>query len=163
MLVMQVIEKQRLNNIAMDKPIQKLDKHKFVILTEKNFENNVKKGEVWVVVFSAQWCAPCQKLKKELSKINKNRINFGVVDRDSDGALHEKYNNIYLREFKEKTRLKNKGMGLPAMWIMHKGKAVHVDFQKAGDDYSRFSDNDKMFLLGETDWKQLILDIKKQM
>ncbi|PIT84934.1 hypothetical protein COU37_00220 [Candidatus Micrarchaeota archaeon CG10_big_fil_rev_8_21_14_0_10_45_29] len=164
MLIMQIKQKQKAN-IDMDKPIQKLDTHGFVVLTQKNFSSVVKKDELWVVVFSATWCGPCQKLKKELSKINKSGIDLGVVDKDADGALYEKYNKIYLKEFRKNSKLKNKGMGLPAMWIMYKGKAIHVDFQKVSDDgYVKhdFSD-EKTFLMGETGWRKLILDIKKQM
>ena len=50
-------------------------------------------GQVWLVVFSATWCGPCQDLKpKFLAASEKVDIRFGRVDCDEEESLCAQYN-----------------------------------------------------------------------
>lgn len=62
-------------------------------LTNKNFEEEVKKGIV-LVDFFATWCGPCKMLAPVLSKIAeeyKDKVKVGKVNVDEENDLAVKY------------------------------------------------------------------------
>jgi thioredoxin 1 len=66
-----------------------------IILTESNFENEVLKSDVPVLVdFWATWCGPCRMLAPTIAKIaeeQQGKIKVGKVDVDEEPALAVKY------------------------------------------------------------------------
>lgn len=66
-----------------------------VTLTSENFENEVLKSEVPVVVdFWATWCGPCKMIAPELEELAgeyAGRIKVGKVNVDDQSALAEKF------------------------------------------------------------------------
>ena len=66
-----------------------------IILTENNFEEEVLKSEIPVLVdFWATWCGPCRMLAPTIEKIAKEQsgaIKVGKVDVDEEPELAAKY------------------------------------------------------------------------
>ena len=66
-----------------------------IILTESNFESEVLKSDVPVLVdFWATWCGPCRMLAPTIAKIaeeQQGKIKVGKVDVDEEPALAVKY------------------------------------------------------------------------
>ena len=66
-----------------------------VILTEKNFEEEVLKSEIPVLVdFWATWCGPCRMLAPTIEKIAEEqagKIKVGKIDVDEEPELAAKY------------------------------------------------------------------------
>ncbi len=66
-----------------------------VILTEKNFEEEVLKSELPVLVdFWATWCGPCRMLAPTIEKIaeeQEGKIKVGKIDVDEEPELAAKY------------------------------------------------------------------------
>jgi thioredoxin 1 len=66
-----------------------------MILTEKNFDQEVLKSDVLVVVdFWATWCMPCNMLSPVLEKLEKNfygKIKVGKVNIDEVQKLAMEY------------------------------------------------------------------------
>ena len=66
-----------------------------VHLTDKNFEKEVLKSELPVMVdFWATWCGPCRMVApvvEELAKEYENKVKIGKVDVDESPATASKY------------------------------------------------------------------------
>ena len=66
-----------------------------IVLTEKNFEEEVLKSEIPVLVdFWATWCGPCRMLAPTIAKIAEEQhgvIKVGKVDVDEEPELAAKY------------------------------------------------------------------------
>ena len=66
-----------------------------VILTEKNFEEEVLKSDMPVLVdFWATWCGPCRMLAPTIAKIAEEQegvIKVGKIDVDDEPELAAKY------------------------------------------------------------------------
>ena len=66
-----------------------------VVLTEQNFEEEVLKSEIPVLVdFWATWCGPCRMLAPTIAKIAEEQsgvIKVGKVDVDEEPELAAKY------------------------------------------------------------------------
>ena len=66
-----------------------------IILTEKNFEEEVLKSEIPVLVdFWATWCGPCRMLAPTIAQIAQEQsgvIKVGKVDVDEEPALAMKF------------------------------------------------------------------------
>ncbi len=64
---------------------------KEVILTKHNYENEVIKSDIPVIVdFFATWCGPCKMIApilEELANEYDGKIKVGKVDVDSEGEL----------------------------------------------------------------------------
>lgn len=69
-----------------------------VTLTTENFENEVLKSEIPVVVdFWAEWCMPCRMIApvlEDLSKEYSGKIKVGKLNVDDHGDIGAKYNII---------------------------------------------------------------------
>ena len=64
-----------------------------VILTNQNFEEEVKEGLV-LVDFFATWCGPCKMIAPVISQIAeeyKGKVKVGKVNVDDESALAMKY------------------------------------------------------------------------
>jgi len=64
-----------------------------VILTNQNFEEEVKEGLV-LVDFFATWCGPCKMMEPVIAKIaeeNKGKVKVGKVNVDDENQLAMKY------------------------------------------------------------------------
>jgi len=64
-----------------------------VILTNQNFEEEVKEGLV-LVDFFATWCGPCKMMEPVIAKIaeeNKGKVKVGKVNVDDENELAMKY------------------------------------------------------------------------
>jgi len=64
-----------------------------VILTNQNFEEEVKEGLV-LVDFFATWCGPCKMMEPVISKIAeeyKGKVKVGKVNVDDENVLAMKY------------------------------------------------------------------------
>ena len=64
-----------------------------VILTNQNFEEEVKEGLV-LVDFFATWCGPCKMMEPVISKIAeeyKGKVKVGKVNVDDENELAMKY------------------------------------------------------------------------
>jgi thioredoxin 1 len=63
--------------------------------TEQNFENDVLKSDVPVLVdFTATWCGPCQKLAPIVDKVAdtfQGKVKVGKLDIDESPNLARKY------------------------------------------------------------------------
>ena len=83
-----------------------------VVLTKENFDNEVMKSEVPVLVdFWASWCGPCQMvlpIMEELSKEYEGRMKIGKVNVDEQGVLASEYAIV----------------SIPTMLIFKNGKIV---------------------------------------
>lgn len=68
---------------------------KYVVITENNFEAQVLKSEIPVVIdFWAEWCAPCKLLEPiidQLADEYEGRIKFGKIDVDSNPSISMNY------------------------------------------------------------------------
>lgn len=66
-----------------------------IVLTEQNFEEEVLKSELPVLVdFWATWCGPCKMLAPTIAKIAEEQegvIKVGKVDVDEEPELAAKY------------------------------------------------------------------------
>ena len=66
-----------------------------IILTESNFESEVLKSDVPVLVdFWATWCGPCRMLAPTIAKIaeeQQGKIKVGKVDVDAQPELASKF------------------------------------------------------------------------
>lgn len=73
-------------------------------LTSENFENEVLKSEMPVLVdFWADWCGPCKMMApvvEELEKEMGNEVKFAKVNIDECPDLAEKYNVMSIPTFK---------------------------------------------------------------
>lgn len=71
------------------------DHEKIIILTDKNFNQQIK-GKVVLVDFWAIWCAPCRLMAPALndlaSELTDNKYRVGKVDVDANRGLAQKYN-----------------------------------------------------------------------
>ncbi|MDO4188727.1 MAG: thioredoxin [Lachnospiraceae bacterium] len=67
-----------------------------VMLTKENFEEEVVKSELPVLVdFYAEWCGPCKSLSPliaEIAEEYKGKIKVCKVNIDEDGGLSDYYN-----------------------------------------------------------------------
>lgn len=84
-----------------------------IILTDQNFENEVLKSNVPVLVdFWAPWCGPCRMMGPIVDEIAKEfegkPVKIGKLNIDENSATAEKYNV----------------MGIPAFKIFKNGKVV---------------------------------------
>lgn len=83
-----------------------------VVLTDQNFDMEVLKSEVPVLVdFWAVWCGPCKMqnpILEELEKEIKGKAKIGKVNVDEQGNLSGKYGI----------------MSIPTLMIFHKGQPV---------------------------------------
>lgn len=64
-----------------------------IILTNQNFEEEIKEGVV-LVDFFATWCGPCKMIAPVLSQIAeeyKGKVKVGKVNVDDENALAIKY------------------------------------------------------------------------
>ena len=68
---------------------------KYIIVTEDNFEAEVLKSNIPVVLdFWAEWCAPCKLLEPiidQLADQYDNKVKFGKVDVDSNPSISMNY------------------------------------------------------------------------
>ena len=66
-----------------------------VILTKQNFEDEVLKSEIPVLVdFWATWCGPCRMLAPTIAKIaeeQEGKIKVGKIDVDEEPELAARY------------------------------------------------------------------------
>ena len=73
-------------------------------LTSENFENEVLKSEMPVLVdFWADWCGPCKMMApvvEELEKEMGNEVKFAKINIDECPDLAEKYNVMSIPTFK---------------------------------------------------------------
>lgn len=70
-------------------------------LSDKEFENYVKKGYV-LIDFFADWCMPCimmAPIMEELSQKFKGKIKFAKVNIDENNELADKYNVASIPNF----------------------------------------------------------------
>ena len=67
-----------------------------IILTESNFESEVLKSDVPVLVdFWATWCGPCRMLAPTIAKIaeeQQGKIKVGKVDVDEEPGIAQRFN-----------------------------------------------------------------------
>lgn len=84
---------------------------KYIELTEKTFDENIKEGVV-LVDFWAPWCGPCRMLApiiEELAKDNEGKVKICKVNTDEENNLPTKYQ---IRS-------------IPTMLIFKDGEVVH--------------------------------------
>ena len=66
-----------------------------IIVTKANFENEVLKSELPVIVdFWATWCGPCRMLAPELEAFaeeNEGKVKVGKVNVDEEGELAREF------------------------------------------------------------------------
>lgn len=71
---------------------------KEVVITKDNFETEVKKSAVPVLLdFWADWCMPCKMVApilEEISESFEGKLKVGKVDVDAEGDLAMEYNVI---------------------------------------------------------------------
>ncbi len=66
-----------------------------LILTDKNFDEEIKKSTSILVDFFAPWCGPCKALSPVLEAISeelKGKIIIGKIDVDVSPKLAQKFN-----------------------------------------------------------------------
>lgn len=87
-----------------------------IILTDQNFEEEVLKSKIPVLVdFWAPWCGPCQMLKPIIEELEgeegiRGKIKIGELDVDKNQKMAEKYGI----------------MSIPAILIINKGQVVKM-------------------------------------
>ena len=85
-----------------------------ITITAKNFEEEVLKSELPVVVdFWATWCGPCRMLAPELEKLAEEyegQIKVGKINVDDEGELAAKFGI----------------MSIPTVMVFKGGKAVQT-------------------------------------
>ena len=84
----------------------------------ENFDEVRKSQEFMVVVFYAEWCPYCQRLKPEFNKVSKS-LNYllTAVDGDNNQELIDRYNvkaypsiiSFYKGKRCSETKLRNEG------------------------------------------------------
>ena len=85
-----------------------------VVLTKANFEDEVLKSKVPVLVdFWAVWCGPCKMVAPVLTKLSEKhagKLNVGKVNVDEQQALAQRYGV----------------MSIPTLMVFKDGKAVQT-------------------------------------
>ena len=88
---------------------------KEMMLTDKNFEEEVLKSEIPVLVeFWGSWCPPCQAEKKVLKRLEEEyagKIKIGTLNVNRN----------------PRTTLRYGIKGVPTFIIFHNGKIIHRD------------------------------------
>lgn len=83
-------------------------------LTSKNFEEEVMKSELPVIVdFWAEWCGPCRMqspIVDDLAETMQGKLKVGKVNVDEEGDLAAKYNI----------------MSIPTLLFFNKGNVVNT-------------------------------------
>ncbi len=73
------------------------------IFTEENFENEVLKSDIPVLVdFYADWCGPCKMMMPVVEKLAEaydGKVKVGKVNSDENGQLAGKYNIMSIPSF----------------------------------------------------------------
>jgi thioredoxin 1 len=73
------------------------------IFTEENFENEVLKSDIPVLVdFYADWCGPCKMMMPVVEKLAETydgKVKVGKVNADENGNLAAKYNVMSIPSF----------------------------------------------------------------
>ena len=73
------------------------------IFTEENFENEVLKSDIPVLVdFYADWCGPCKMMMPVVEKLAETydgKVKVGKVNADESGNLAAKYNVMSIPSF----------------------------------------------------------------
>jgi len=84
------------------------------IKTEEELSNSIKKNDVVVAKFGAEWCCPCRVLEKNIDEIEKeNSDTAEFVEIDVDDADEEFVDKYYLR-------------GLPVTYFFKEGEKAYV-------------------------------------
>jgi thioredoxin 1 len=84
------------------------------IKTEEELSNSIKKNDVVVAKFGAEWCGPCRVLEKNIDEIEKeNSDTAEFVEIDVDDADEEFVDKYYLR-------------GLPVTYFFKEGEKAYV-------------------------------------
>lgn len=73
-------------------------------ITEKNFENEVLKSNVPVLIdFWAPWCGPCQKMGPVIEELSSDLagqpVKIGKLNIDKNGVIAEKYGILSIPTF----------------------------------------------------------------
>lgn len=96
-------------------------------LTSENFENEVLKSEMPVLVdFWAEWCGPCKMMApvvEELEKEMGNEVKFAKVNIDECPDLAERYNVMSIPTFK---CFKNGAEAGTTVGVQGKGDLVRI-------------------------------------
>lgn len=88
-----------------------------VIITKENFENEVLKSDIPVLVdFWASWCGPCMMLApiiEEISEELEGKVKVGKVNVDEEGELAMKFGIMSIPTLLvfENGEIKNKSVG----------------------------------------------------
>ncbi len=73
------------------------------IFTEENFENEVLKSDIPVLVdFYADWCGPCKMMMPVIEKLAEKydgKVKVGKVNSDDNGDLASRYNIMSIPSF----------------------------------------------------------------
>ncbi len=73
------------------------------IFTEENFENEVLKSDIPVLVdFYADWCGPCKMMMPVIEKLAEKydgKVKVGKVNSDDNGDLAGRYNIMSIPSF----------------------------------------------------------------
>lgn len=71
--------------------------------TEENFENEVLKSDIPVLVdFYADWCGPCKMMMpvvEKLAEVYEGKVKVGKVNSDENNELAAKYNIMSIPSF----------------------------------------------------------------
>ena len=74
-----------------------------VVFTSENFENEVLKSDIPVLVdFYADWCVPCKMMApilEELVEPYQGRVKIGKINVDESQAISEKYSIMTIPTF----------------------------------------------------------------
>jgi thioredoxin 1 len=73
------------------------------MFTEENFENEVLKNDIPVLVdFYADWCGPCKMMMPVIEKLAEKydgKVKVGKVNSDDNGSLAGNYNIMSIPSF----------------------------------------------------------------